>query len=328
MPVKKSFFWVVLLLGVTVTAVANEPNANTFKRSGRVFGSAFTGVDISSVDGETSKAFVLDRMELGYIYNFSENWLFKGCFDISDPKDGGNLKYTAFARNAFGEYHNDKLVLRFGMITGISFNFIENRWGHRYIAKCYQEYFDYSASRDAGVTASYKINKGITIDGIISNGEGYKQKQADNAFEYGLGATVTPFKGGVIRAYADLTESELANESTYAIMMGYDFKNGSSLGAEYNAQQNAGVTPGNNQSGCSVYTTVTLNKLAHLYARYDFNDREDTWDYGDNAQVFFVGLEFNPTKGVKITPNYIHTTHSAEAFSNTNEYRISCELRF
>ncbi|MFV0366374.1 MAG: hypothetical protein ACK5JS_07730 [Mangrovibacterium sp.] len=322
---------VVLLLGVTVTAVANEPNEKTFKRSGKVFGSAFTGMNVSVLDGDNGdpyKEFVLDRLEIGYIYNFSENWLFKGCLDIGDPKDESSLQHTAFARNAFGEYHNDKLIFRFGMITGVSFNFIEKEWGYRYVAKCYQEHFGYSSSRDIGVTAAYNFNDVISVDAIISNGEGYKLTQYDPFLEYGIGATFKPFKGAVVRAYADMTETDVLTENTYSCMMGYHFNNGSSVGAEYNKQNNANVNQERDQQGGSFYSTLKVCNKMKIYARYDYNDRAANWSSGDNTQVLFVGAEFQPIKGVKITPNYIYTSHSVAAMPTENEYRVSCEFKF
>ncbi|MFV0289356.1 MAG: hypothetical protein ACK5IJ_00440 [Mangrovibacterium sp.] len=326
----KTLFFMLLLVATTATK-ATEPANSEFKPSGKVFGSAFTGFNTLHSNGsneKTSKSFVLDRLELGYIYQFSENWLFKGCFDISDPKDESTLQHTAFARNAFGEYHNDKLIVRFGMITGISFNFVENSWGHRYIAKCYQEYFDYSASRDIGITGSYAFNDKLSVDGIISNGEGYKLKQQDTYLEYGIGVTFRPFNRWVFRGYTDITETDVLNENTYAAMIGYEFNNGSSIGAEYNAQRNGEVTKGKNQSGCSFYSTVEICENWHIYARYDYNDRNETWDSGNNANVFFAGVQFSPRKGIKITPNYIHSSHSVASFCTENEYRLSCEFKF
>ncbi|MFV0521579.1 MAG: hypothetical protein ACK5MI_03980 [Mangrovibacterium sp.] len=319
---------VVLLLGVTVTAEANAPVKKDFKRSGRVFGSIFTGLEFLPENEETNKEFVLDRLEIGYIYHFSENWLVKGCFDVTNPKDNGELKHSAFSRNAFAEYHNDKLILRFGMITGISFNFVEKCWGHRYIAKSYQEYFDYSASRDIGITGSYQATRTIKLDWIVSNGEGYKSQQNDNAFEYGIGATITPFKGWVFRTYADYSNSKDVVEDTYAFMAGYQFKNGNSVGAEYNRQRNAKVTAGQCQHGCSFYTTIRLTPKMHIYGRYDYNDRAKTWDDGDNVHAVFAGLEFRPVKGIKIAPNYVLNTHTVGDVSTVNEYRISCEFKF
>lgn len=318
---------VILLLGTIGTASADETNKKEFKRSGTVFGTAFTGINVSSSDGKTSTGFVLDRLEIGYVYHFSENWLFKGCFDVSDPKNS-SLQHTAFARNAFGEYHNSKLTVRFGMITGISFNFIEKQWGYRYVAKCYQEYFDYSSSRDIGITGAYRLNNALSIDAIISNGEGYKSRQSDDYLEYGLGVTWKPKNRMEFRLYADMIDTEEITEHTSSVMLGYSFKNGCSIGGEYNMLQNQSLTEGNKQSGCSFYSTVKINDKFKLFARYDYNDRKDSWDSGDNAQVIFTGAEFSPVKGVKITPNYIHSSHSVKTMPSTNEFRLSCELKF
>ncbi|MFV0554732.1 MAG: porin [Mangrovibacterium sp.] len=326
---KNTFFMVILLLGVAATAAANEPK-NEFKPSGKVYGSAFTGFNVYALDGDNGdaeKSFTLDRLEIGYVYNYSENWLFKGCFDIGDPKDDSNLQHTAFARNAFAEYHNERLKVQFGMITGISFNFIEKRWGYRYVEKCYQEYFGYSASRDIGITGSYKVSDAISVDAIISNGEGYKSKQKDLFLEYGIGATLKPLAGVWIRAYADMINGDSATEDTYSFMMGYDFKNGSSIGGEYNTLRNQKMREGMNQSGYSFYGTLKCKKVK-LYARYDFNNREELWNNGNDTNMVFLGAEFSPIKGIKITPNYIHANHSLAANPSESYYRVSCEIKF
>ena len=164
-------------------------------------------------------------------------------------------------------------------------------------------------SNDLGLCASYKFSEIVTADAIIQNGEGYTQFDADSTLKVGVGLTVHPTKNLMLRAYYDNMKKDKTTQQTIALMAGYTNEN-FKIGAEYNDQSDNNLKKDQNYSGYSVYVTYFLNAKSNLFVRYDYLSSVNnlgqlhSWNYTNDGQLFLAGFEYNPVKGIGISPNY------------------------
>jgi len=319
----------IFLLAITASG---QNEKESFKPSGKVFMRVFTNYHSSFTDGTSASAFELDRAYLGYDFNLSENFSGKINFDIGNPGNGSAFEMSAFIKNAYLSYSKDKLSVSFGMISTTQFELQEKFWANRYIEKSFQDAYKIGSSADLGVRASYNFTNWLSANLIVVNGEGYKKLQADNNFKSGLGLTVIPVKNLTAFAYYDIMGKN-ETQSTLATFLGYDFGK-ASIGAEYNLQKNMGYTAGKNLSGVSVYAAVIPFKNIKVFGRYDYltsntlTGETSNWNQAKDGNLIIAGIEFQPVKGVKITPNYRLWNPADGAKKPTNSLYMSCEIKF
>ena len=75
-------------------------------------------------------------------------------------------------------------------------------------------------------------------------------------------------------------------------------------------------------------------KKLEFFGRYDYltsntiNNETANWNASKDGSLFVAGLEYQPIKGLKITPNY--RLHDPSVASKTNTYSIyiNVEVRF
>ena len=141
------------------------------------------------------RGFELDRSYLGYQYDLSKGLQIKGVMDIGQSDDVSDYHRIAYIKNAQISWKTGKLTLTGGLISTIQFNMQEKFWGYRYIMKSFQDLYKFGNSADLGISATYKFTDWLSADAIVVNGEGYKKIQKNDGLQYGLGATIEPFKG-------------------------------------------------------------------------------------------------------------------------------------
>ena len=210
------------------------------------------------------RGFELGRSYLGYQYNFGKGLSARGVLDIGKSKDVSD----------------------------------------RYAMKSFQDEYKFGSSADLGLSAAYRFTDWLSADAIFVNGEGFKKIQVKDGFNYGIGITLTPVKGLVLRVYGGLNESgekgkkAVGNLATFA---GYKHEK-FSVGAEYNHLWNAGNSKGADRRGLSVYASVNLSSVTELYARFDDTGSKNGWNKADDESAAILGAQFKVGKHVKIAP--------------------------
>jgi len=165
------------------------------------------------------------------------NERFSGKVNLNVGNPGsGSLKMTAYLKNAYFQYSQDHLAVKFGLVGIKQFKLQEKQWGGRYLFKSFQDEYKYGPSADLAVSISYEINHMISMDATISNGDGYKSLEVDSVLKYSAGITLTPFKGLNVRVYYDYMGNQYAQQ-TISLYMGYSTDK-IALGAELNRQLN------------------------------------------------------------------------------------------
>lgn len=309
--------------------VFSQENEEKYKPNGKGIIRIYTNYHSTFSDGDASSVFEIQRAYLGYHANFSEKISGRLILDVGDP-DFGSLDMTAYLKNAYVQYTSGKLLAKIGMIGLHQFKMQEDLWGGRYLYKSFMDEHKFGPSADLGAYVSYQLHDMLSADITIANGEGYKSVQSDTTLKYSVGISVQPLKGLDFRTSYDYMSREAAQQ-TLALYLAYSVEN-MSLGAEYNYQWNHRMVQSNHLQGISVFGSYHT-KLARLFARYDnlsspvLASEEDPWNYEDDGHLFIAGVEFNPIKGLRVTPNY-QGWYPADGSPVFHSAYLSLEIRF
>ena len=159
---------------------------------------------MSPAEGEDSfKEFELKRAYLGYSYKIDDKFSTKITFDVGN--NTGGTAYTAFLKIAQLNWkYNDNVNINFGMIGTKNFKFMEKAWGKRYIYKSLQDQNKWANSADLGVTLDYSLNKNISFDFQVLNGDGYKKVQGSNGLMRGGVGLIYSINKLSVRAATDI----------------------------------------------------------------------------------------------------------------------------
>lgn len=311
-------------------SVFSQENNETFVPSGKPFIKVFTNFHSSITDDNVHNAFEVQRAYLGYSYKMSKEFSGKVTLDVGNPSNGGKLMMTAYLKNAYFQYKTKRLTTKFGLIGLSQFKLQEKQWGGRYLYKSFQDQHKFGSSADLAIYTSYKVNDLISIDATIANGDGYKSVEQDSILKYSTGLTLSPTDKIKLRAYYDIMGDSDAQQ-TLSLYLGYSTEK-LKVGAEYNYQLNNKTALDQDLTGLSFYGSYKLEK-ARLFARFDqlasnkLEGAEDIWNLSKDGSGVITGVEFQPTKGLKIAPNY-------QAWLPTNDGEIkhfayvSCEIKF
>ena len=325
---------------VVVTTQTDQPVVPAFKPSGKPIVTIFSDFTNSTTNSKTNNAFEISRAYFGYGYNFSSDFSAKVVFDVAnsatvtvtDPNKSGVTAtlpsaYSAFLKNAYGEYNHGILTADLGLVGDNMFSLQESVWGKRYLYKSFQDQYGFGNSADLGAKVKIQFIPEVSLDLQVLNGEGYKKVQADSTFKFAAGLTVQPIKNLFARIYYD----NMANQS-YAttkvaqtslnFFVGYKSEQGT-IAAEYNTQNGKGNVKGQNWSGISVYGNLPIVKKLSVIARFDdlMSDKIGTatkgWDTSSDGQVYIAGIEFAPVKGIQITPNFRYSNLTSGVTSSS-----------
>jgi len=311
----KKIFTLALTLCIPLTAVLASENADTTKVKvettttfkGKPSLRVFTNFKQGFGSSNDISSFNLDRAELGYGVTFGDGFATKVTVDIGATKKvDGKKEREMYLRNAEVSWTKNGFKINLGLIAPKQFGTLENAWGYRYVAKSAQDEYKFGSSRDYGLSLAYKITDWVSVDAAMINGEGYKKAQFDNKYKYAFGVTFKPVKGLKLRVYGDIYSktdgmTDGRNQQIISLFAGYEHRC-FSLGAEYDNMWNTKFNKGVSQSIISVFGSAKLSKHVKIYARYDNHSTKNNW--GDDEEVYYVGVQYSPVKYIKISPSF------------------------
>lgn len=299
----------------------------------------------TSENVEQKSAFELTRAYLGYKRTLNNKFSAKILLDAG--KGAGGSDYTIFIKNARLDYKaNNWLTLTAGIFGLKQFKAQEDFWGYRYLYKSLEDEYKFGSSADAGILASMKVSKKITIDVLAVNGDGYKRLQDKTGYNrYGINFIYKPVSGLLLKAYydfmkgVDVADSNIITTvSNIALFAGYEFNRKIRFGAEYNLMQNAiefnKPSEGKDLKGLSFITAYIINSKWNVFARYDMirssrNDGETIgWNNEEDGNTLITGVEFSPIKGVNTSVNFRHRTLEDTTLTNPSFIYLNLEYVF
>ncbi len=288
----------------------NEPveSKKKFKFSGKPIVTLFADYKAGIGNEESKSGFNLSRAYLGYEMAFAKGFSAKVVLDFGNSKIfNSNYDQIAYVKNALLAWKYKNLNVKFGLIGLNQFSVQEKFWGYRFVEKSFQDKYKFGSSADLGLSLGYKFTKWLSADVVVSNGEGYKHINVDSKYRYSLGLTAKPIESITLRAYTDIYSSpngeEYTDQEVLALFAGYSHKY-FSIGAEFNQMWNSKFVAKQSQSGVSVYANVKLHKKLSIYGRYNNLFVKNNW--ADEKEDFVVGLQYQPIKQVKISPNFLY----------------------
>lgn len=331
MKIKTSLLLIMAMLIALTEINLNAQSEEAFTPYGKPLALVFTNVNTSFNKNGNSKAFEITRAYLGYEYFFSKNLYSRVNIDIGDP-GVGKLQMTAYIKNAYLQYKQNNFSARIGMIGVDQYSLQEKQWGYRYVYKSFQDAYNFGPSADLGAAIEYSPAKFITLNVSVLNGEGYKKLQSDSTFKTTFGITVRPFDGFELRGYYDMMKHNY-NQASLALYAGYTYKD-IKAAIEYNNQKNNGMINNHDFSGISAYSSYRLNEKYSIFARYDklwsstLSGDINPWNYNKDGQIFIIGFDYSPSKGVKLAPTYLGWSPDNKSLAFTSTIALNIEIKF
>ncbi len=328
---KRTIILLLTMLGIVATSFG-QSSSEKFKPNGKPLALIFSNFRYTMEDGDSWARFQIRRAYLGAEYNFSPSWYGKVVLDVGDPNDDGKFQYTAFLKNAYFSYNKNKFTASFGMVSTTTFKVSEKTWGYRYMLKSFMDEYRFNSSADLGFVLDYKFADFISADLSVYNGEGYQRLEADSLLRPALGITAHPVKNLTLRLYGDMMGKE-NKQSTLAGFIAYTGEKFVFAG-EYNYQANYRYNKGEDMYGTSIYATYIASEKIKVFARYDLlasstlPNEDDPWQINRDGQLIMAGVEFNPIKGVKLTPNVRNWSYAQEGAANRVDLFLNCEVKF
>lgn len=274
----------------------------------RVFSNFHTGIS----EGNDNSAFEIRRAYLGYQNQLSENFMVLVKLDIGSPEDLSEfslLRRYAYFKNAALRFSMGKFRSHFGIVDAMQFRLQESFWDHRYVYKSFQDEHRFGASADLGWNIVYRMNRYVSADFSVMNGEGYTQLQTDNTYKGALGISLYPVESLTLRVYYDLMACGVSQQ-TIAAFAGYRMHETLALGVEYNVKINEDHKDGHNRDGYSVYGYWNFFREYQVFLRYDFIRSSVTeqdgkpWDLVSDGSAFVGGIQYMPIQNIRIALNY------------------------
>lgn len=328
-------FTIFSVLLISFATYAQEVDGEEFTPQGKPIVKIYTNLHTGMSKGLDDAGFEIKRAYFGYKYQLSRNFEIGLKLDIGSPNDASEyslLRRFAYFKDAYLKYTYEKLSTQFGIIGVYEFSIQEKYWAHRYISKSFMDEYGFGPSADLGWNVAYQFNDFISADFGLYNGEGYTKLQADNAFKGGLGISVFPVKGLIIRFYGDLIKKGVYQQ-TLAGFAGYKYKDKFIGGVEYNYQLNFNYVNGNDKYGYSAYGSYFLTKNWQLFGRFDQvysnipEGFDQPWDLERDGSTITGGVEFSPIRQVKIALNYQDWAPYARNLDNESYIYLNFEYK-
>jgi hypothetical protein len=335
------------LLLMTLCLGSMAQKTTEFKPSGKATGKVFFNYHYDMTDGaEQESSFEIKRAYFGYNYNIAKGLKASITLDVS--KNDGGSDYTAYLKKAQLEWKASPVVkVSLGMISSVQFNEQEKFWAYRYIMKSFNDQYGFGPSADVGIKANFKLSDVFSANAFIINGEGYKKVQDEDGKQKVGASLIYKHKGLIAKVYADVNSGKMVTEgggekdvtvSALATFVGYKFSDKFRLAAEYNKLVNgekySKVAEDKDLEGLSIYSTYTFNKKWEVFGRYDnlssnkLEGETEKWNLAKNGNAITTGVQYAPTKGVRMAFNYRNFAHKDSSKEDQSQIFVNFEFKF
>lgn len=298
---------------------------------GVVFSNFYTGIN----QGNNPSAFEVRRAYLGYKFDLDKNYSVKIELDIGSPDDVSQyslLRRFAYFKEANFQYKKGRFTARFGIIPLQQFRLQEKIWGHRYIYESVLDQHSLGSSADLGASLNFRATDFLELDLTLMNGEGYSRLQADYSYKAGFGATLRPWRGLILRGYADAISKDVMM-MTIVSFVGYEIPEKFLGGIEYDFKLNEGFEDNHHIDVFSAYASYNLIKKFQLFGRYDIvrSNKVDglstPWNLSGDGSAIIGGVQYMPINKVKVALNYQDWVPYANNLDNESYIYLNLEFR-
>ncbi len=304
----KPLFIMVYMIMLTASSLLAQEKTNT----GVPILKVYWNFHHSLRKDDPEAAFEIKRVYLGYRHYFNTRLKAEVKLDIGSPEDLSEyslMRRYAYFKTAGLSYTAGRLELKVGLVDMQTFKVQEDFWDHRYVYKSMQDEHKFGNTADIGIIAFYALSEHLSVDLSVTNGEGYRNLQADDYFKYSAGISYRPVDILLTRVYYDIMNHPGANQSTFNVFSGLTIRE-YKLGLEYNLVNNWDYFAGKQLTGISVYGMYQLSPQFELFGRFDrlssnkIGNEEIPWHLSRDGSALIGGVAFVPMEHVQISLNY------------------------
>lgn len=325
---KKLLFFLIFLFSVSGIALSQN--------SGKPTAEIFTDFHYVPDDTSATTGFGINRAYIGYNYLPEGDFSGSIILNVGNPSDmnsGSKHRRYSFFREASISYTKNNLLVSFGVTSTRATMFQQKFVGKRYIAESFQAILGYSCVADLGVAVDYKINKYLTVDITLMNGEGYTELQLNNAVKPSLGLTISPSEKTVLRLYGDVYHTQNVWQNTFIGFAGIKDP-GYALGLEGSYKWNLDMVNGHDAWGISATCAKTITEKTEIFARYDYttsakiSNEKLRWFHARDGRFAVAGLQYTFNTNVRVALNYQVTNPHDSDKENLNAVYFNAHFRF
>ena len=284
----------------------------------------------SIFDMHETDGFDIKRAYFQYTDDISDELFFKIRFDVGRDSDGDDetiddTKLSAYIKNAYVDWSAyNSVLLSLGLISTNTYAVQEKNWGYRFIDKSVFDKYKMTNTADFGIGMAYQTGSlGVSVQ--LLNGEGYKNIDADGEQSvyframYGEKNLVknSGYNFGLVGSNSENSDMSgyFAGWSSDKIRIG--FESGS---YNYIEEVDEGAASKLNQEATGLYANYSICDKCNIFIRHDMNDF-DTADNDDPIEQTMVGMVWNPTKGLYMSPNIAIS-------DDVNTYRLTWMFKY
>ncbi|HDR88199.1 MAG TPA: hypothetical protein ENN63_01040 [Bacteroidetes bacterium] len=302
--------------------------------------------------------FSFSRAHLGFQYRFNEKWNAKIIIDRGRPTTVGEITvtnplgqslnvqntsiegayYTMFLKFASLEWKvTDRLVLEGGAILQNHYITQERFWGFRYLAQTFQDLYWKIPSSDLGFIAYYNLNKVLSFDAAVTNGEGPRAKQdASGKVKYAGGLDIHPSRNIQFRMYYHNRQTgidSLDTEHMFSFHAGFSPLEKLRMGGEFNYMVHLNNAVGLDSYGFSLYSACEVAEKTEIFFRYDrllyhLSELMESSAGYENGHTLIGGVSFSPFSNIFLSLNYQGWITGSDNGNSSNHLMLSMEYKF
>ena len=270
----------------------------------------------SIFDMHETDGFDIKRAYFQYTDDISDELFFKIRFDVGRDSDGDDTKLSAYIKNAYVDWSAyNSVLLSLGLISTNTYGVQEKNWGYRFIDKSVFDKYKMTNTADFGIGMAYQTGSlGVSVQ--LLNGEGYKNIDADG--EQSVYFRAMYGEKNLVKN-SGYNFGLVGSNSESSDMLGY-FAGWSSdkirIGFESGSYDNNGVV----EEATGLYANYSICDKCNIFIRHDLNDL-DADDPIDPIEQTMVGMVWNPTKGLYMSPNIAIS-------DDVNTYRLTWMFKY
>lgn len=325
------FLLISIISGILVTAQDTISETAQGTVSAKIY-SHFTW---SPDPDNPTTSFEVKRAYFGYQRNLNDHFSGEVKLDIGSVNEDSEyslIRRFTYFKNAYLSYRNGNIRTWFGLFDMLQFKVQEEFWGYRYLYKSYLDEYKFGSSADLGTGIQYTPLNILSVDLIISNGEGYANLQYDDVYRIGTGITYKPLDGMTLRTYYTVHTSEIPQMS-FSAFTGYQAERWR-MGGEFIFQKNYKFNRDHNRYGYSLYSSFLFAERWEVFARFDqlfsniLPENDIPWNLGMDGSAVIAGVQYTPAEFVHLSLNYQDWVEYAKNGSSTPSVYLSFEIEF
>ncbi len=283
----------------------------------------------SSVDSlENRTGFWLRRVYFNMTKK-DENYEAMFRLEMNDPGLGKTGRLDPYIKDAYIsiKYYQDQRII-VGIQALPAFNFIEDRWGFRFVQKTATDLYKFASSREYGIGFKGKLTKSFEYHFTAGNGNGFNSEN-DIYKKYALSLKFFPIENLALEVYGDYYEN---NTITIQPFISYNYRL-FDIGVIYAFQQSEKDT----LSFLSSYLTIKPTKNLSLILRYDKSFQENksvskesylVLDPDSAFSYILVGLSYKIFDNFYVAPIFDLVVYDDSNISDERLFRFVFYYKF